>query len=265
VKLAEGSYTLKVEKSILDDSTVNWKFCGKDGKQGAELQFKVHGESCEAEPVKYSEKDKCGGLELDQLVEAVVTVAGAMELHGLGSGDLSPDDSKLLRHAITEEFSDANLGSSPLPDHATDLIPLTALPPHRKLVGEDQSSVKQVAFKVTMKVSKFELADLKKYIQQSMSSGLFTARVHSLSKQSSASTRLASMSKAALLDLHMIHETRENEKISVLANAVVGVCGMVGLVLAALLVVRYRKASEFKYEMAAVDTEHGLSNECGEN
>jgi len=258
VKLPDGDYTLKVAKSLVDDSTVSWKFCGKSGRQGAELHFKVLGEVCVGDAVKYNSVS-CADLELTTLEEAVVTVGGVMELHGVGSDELSPGDAKLLRNAITEEFSDANLGASPLPDHATEFLPMGALPVKRRLAGDEQRGMtKQVAFKVTMSAPKFEVADLKKYLDHSMTSGLFVTRVRSLGK-AVASPRLNSLSKASLLDLHVVHQTLENEKMSMFASAVVGVCGVAGLVLATLLVVRFRRMREYKYELAPADSEHGVS------
>jgi len=268
IRLSDGAYTMKVTKSLVDDSAVSWRFCHKIGRVGAELHFTVQGEECSPSPVKYvaatcvdtrHRSESSLSSSNASLAEALITVGGVMELHGVGSDELSPGDSKLLRNAISEEFSDANLGASPLPDHATELLPVGALPVKRRLAGDEQRGMtKQVAFKVTMSVPKFEVADLKKYLDHSMTSGLFVTRVRSLGK-AAASPRLSSLSKASLLDLHVVHQTLENEKMSMFASAVVGVCGVAGLVLATLLVVRYRRMRQFKYELAPADSEHGVS------
>eukprot|EP00607_Mallomonas_marina_P010346 CAMPEP_0182422840 /NCGR_PEP_ID=MMETSP1167-20130531/8653_1 /TAXON_ID=2988 /ORGANISM="Mallomonas Sp, Strain CCMP3275" /LENGTH=1115 /DNA_ID=CAMNT_0024601255 /DNA_START=643 /DNA_END=3990 /DNA_ORIENTATION=+ len=283
----DGEYRWHVTGALSDYSDeVRWSFCGVIGKAGSELLFRVEEGRCVPLGLKYvtavcsdtvREKEEMeDGVMREEPAElteggvnVALTVHGVVELEGLGQGPMSVEDTEAVRQAITQEFRDAQLGTM-LPDEATSVRPLLAdIEKHaaaararsRRLETQEESGstlestvmtgVKQIAFQVKMSVPRFSTKGLKKYLDKSMSSGLFVTRVKGVSKLAQ-NAGLMGVTKASLLDLHVIHETLENREFSLLATGVVIVCGLAGLVFAAMIVRSYRRVRKLEYSLVRV-------------
>jgi len=201
---------------------------------------------------------------------------------GVDGAAFSPDETNLLRQAITQEFNDAKLGAAPLPEDAISVTTPLALEMavDTRMLDVDAAVgvTRQVAFKVKMNVPRFETAALKKYLDMSMSSGLFVTRIRSLCRSVEV-VNLKSVTRASLLDLRVIHETMENKEFSLMATMVVCVWGLVGLIFGVLLIASYMRSTSPKYTLVnsadlevnemrntrSVTTNQFLSNNDNEN
>jgi len=261
----DGSYALRVTGGLFSGGSVDWEFCGVKGEEASELLFSVSRGSCTVLSLSktivncVSAGVKSASLSLE---EAPISIHGIMELEGVGSGLLSADEAEALRHAINEEFRDANVGSAILPDDATSVELLSTdvqkHEPVSRRIDEISTSdttvgIKQIAFKVTMNAPEFNVQQLKSYLDKSLSSGLFISRVRTFTNVAD-NLGLSGMTKASLLDLRIIHETLENKEISLMATAVVTGFGVAGLVFAMMLLLSYSRlrSDVFKYEVAPV-------------
>mmetsp|Transcript_15755 Transcript_15755/g.15904 ORF Transcript_15755/g.15904 Transcript_15755/m.15904 type:complete len:1792 (-) Transcript_15755:114-5489(-) len=270
-QIPDGEYTWRVTGGFaMNKDSIEWEFCGVSGSTSAELEFTVKNGKCTPLGLTYvsltcevsgrsnnlasDEVDfGTGALEGEGDVAGVdgegeseeiagVHVHGVLQLEGIAD-DLVGKESDLLKHAITQEFNDARLGSEELKDQATIVTILDSIET-RRLLEKQNTVAKEVHFKVHMRVPHFEPNVLKSYLDKSMSSGLFVTRVKALTHKSLSNTGLQRISSASLLDLRVIHETLENEPFSVLATAVVVVCGFAGFVFATLLMMSYRRSFE---------------------
>mmetsp|Transcript_7416 Transcript_7416/g.7633 ORF Transcript_7416/g.7633 Transcript_7416/m.7633 type:complete len:1197 (+) Transcript_7416:193-3783(+) len=269
VRFPDGDYKWRVTGSVHDHKEdIEWRFCGVAGKASADLSFTVKDGNCIPKKLEYASISCVApGSILGigyHLAEAKVAIHGVMELEGMGEGPLSAEETVLLRSAIAQEFRDAQVDNTPLYEDVTSVEPLMTHSSTRRLEDETESSAntKQVLFKVKMSMPTFDVKELKTYLDQSMSSGLFVTRVRALSNTAS-NMKMQGLTKASLLDLRVIHETLENKTFSIEASLVMAVCGIAGLVFSILLLKSLNHKTEQGYahlKTTDIDTTDSQTN-----
>mmetsp|Transcript_7413 Transcript_7413/g.7627 ORF Transcript_7413/g.7627 Transcript_7413/m.7627 type:complete len:861 (+) Transcript_7413:176-2758(+) len=276
-----GDYTLRVTGSVSSRNKVTWSFCGVAGEDDYILIFTIKHSRCfpqvlkesirhcvaSDQKLKQSSSDTRTGMARRYpfyLADATVSIHGVIELEGMGEGPLSAEETVLLRSAIAQEFRDAQVDNTPLYEDVTSVEPLMTHSSTRRLEDETESSAntKQVLFKVKMSMPTFDVKELKTYLDQSMSSGLFVTRVRALSNTAS-NMKMQGLTKASLLDLRVIHETLENKTFSIEASLVMAVCGIAGLVFSILLLKSLNHKTEQGYahlKTTDIDTTDSQTN-----
>mmetsp|Transcript_5296 Transcript_5296/g.5441 ORF Transcript_5296/g.5441 Transcript_5296/m.5441 type:complete len:993 (+) Transcript_5296:102-3080(+) len=257
VSMPDGDYTFRVSDSLEGSDLLVWTYCGVSGKLGYELKFRMDDGQCTAKSIETT-LGTCLKTETEigatsSLADAPVRlhVHGVVALHGSSDPVMSSDEAILVKQAIAQEFNDAHLVTGGVTEAETQVRPLSAdeaaKTPSRRL-NLLMASPKQVAFQVTMKLPKIEEIELKSYLEASMTSGLFITRIRSLS-QNAGQELLKDVTRVSLLDLHISHESLENEEMSIIASAVIVMCAVAAGIFGILFYTTYNQKRSLSYSL----------------
>jgi len=250
-----GLYIWRV--SGAGQSSVSWSFCGATGDESTELIFSYIKDVCT--PVVVRTVQSICALKSNQqgntaeTLRTAVDLRGIVHLHGIDETGLTEEDVDVVRRALTDEFADASHGFS------TVLDEIQLVSEHAGTDGDGSKSRKLsisgkrvvLSFKVKMTTNTVKsnlnvnfVSDVRAYVQRSMESGLFLARIKTALVSSYGASLLDYVSVAVLQDLFIEHEKRLHRSISSLSGAVVVIgtlCGVVCSILLVLYVLRVLK------------------------
>ena len=189
-----------------------------------------------------------------------VTLEGTIHLAGVAVPDeLTMKQATVLKSAIAQEFLEAD-SKLKLQDSDVHITSWGIVGPSGSQTSRNlENAIGKLSFRV--KVGAHLLGDihtnvesaasnLKYYMQSSVSSGLFVAKVVSKATSFDESS-LVSVNFAELLDLVVVHETKLNKEVSGIASVVVAVGALMGLVFG---VIMFRSTISQKGQYAALSS-----------
>jgi len=281
--LPSGTYLFRVTGFYSPRaSTTTWQFCNTKGSAMQELVFKIaypsnrrhpeggaNGLICT--PIKLSTLDQvCAGYDpATILANRDVVLEGSLHLGGLNMRELSAKDRVVLSSAISQEFGEASADA--VQDEDVTILSWEVLAPehasHRSL-GDAEGAVGVLSFQVKVSASKLgahsndrealeEMARrVHQYLSQSMSSGLFVAKVATKAR---AFESKISVNYARLLNLNVIHKSEVNKTMSGLATTVVSLVALVGIILSVMFLVKLSGSGRSYAPVDFAESCHGSS------
>jgi len=222
-------------------------------------------------PLKLSTLDQvCSGYDAAATVASRdVVLEGSLHLGGLDVPELSAKDRVVLSSAISQEFGEASADA--VQDEDVTILSWEVLAPehasHRSL-GDAEGAVGVLSFQVKVSASKLgahsndrealeEMARrVHQYLSQSMSSGLFVAKVATKAR---AFESKISVNYARLLNLNVIHKSEVNKTMSGLATTVVSLVALVGIILSVMFLVKLSGSGRSYAPVDFAESRHGSS------
>jgi len=264
IDFQDGSYYWRVTGALSNQKEdIQWNFCGETGGASSEMYFLVKNGKCKVYGgVTYVEDMPCDSdvsltgsdVSLDTTDQSV-KAHGVLQIKGQtspsSSNSLSLSSTEVIKKALNEELADAFLSLSNDNNKVKENSILSIFDVSSSYLSSNQEekniknkriliekeSVYHVQFVMHLS-SSVEMFSLKKYLERSLTSGLFITRLHRLSSTSSDPSLLA-VTSSSLLNLQILHEKMENRTFSLLATVVIIICGVSGLVFSILLMLSY--------------------------
>eukprot|EP01041_Mallomonas_annulata_P005601 gene5601-11293_t len=263
IGLEDGNYYWRVSGSLLPVSYrkgIAWEFCNVKGAASTEMAIQITDGVCyPLQSRNLSEICTHGDFEFStSSSSSVMTLSGVIHLGGLTSEDVNEDHLTIIQAAITREFRDA-IPLSEFPEDSVQVTPMNTFPGvnlnpstssigDRKGLAQKTSTSTSIALKFVATIStkdfrahreenhhKF-VADLKTYLQRSMSTGVFITRVISQAHLSDVKN-LQHISKAELIELSILHVSNRPHMMSSISDLIVIVAAVSGVLVGVLMAI----------------------------
>ena len=286
MKLKDGTYKWRLSSALLSKAHqefIAYDFCDVRGYAGSELTFSIKGGRCRPLTMR-NVSDICTPWPESQRsgVDGIVTLEGVVELVGT-KADSTGKHVAIVQSALLQEFRDS-LPNSHIADEdvvvsataaqehdndsqykrgrslgvVTSQLSFSAKLPFTDLlvdVDEDIVGIDDKTLLLDEKAQTDLENDLKLYLERSMSSGMFVARILSDAKRRRVES-LLDVTEASVVTLSIKRLHRENETVSILGNFII-VCGaLTGLFAIYLLTERRKKGNDV---VESSDTEQSKS------
>jgi hypothetical protein len=185
--------------------------------------------------------------------ESYITLQGTIRLDGLDSKTLSVQEGVVIRRTLMESFNNAGKRNS-LSENDVSVLSWS----HTTAESETKHASRslesqhagQLSFQVKvpshrMGVTRHEtgvmsdfVAGVQNYVQESMTNGIFLATLQSEARKAMLLS-MKSVNYAEVIEMFVIHETKLNEEVSNMANVVVSVGALMGVLFGAILYKSY--------------------------
>jgi len=251
------TYSWRVTGAINPNAKdVSYEFCGVRGGASSEVVFQIN---CDGECVPLSYNIPCGDdYEYGYVQESTVTLQGSIEFEGVVTAELTAKDLGVIRASLAHEFNE-------ITDHEASMEEIVQIQAHkvvlpsidadgstRRLGGEH---VHQVDFTVKVAadhyyvdgkdevaVSKLAIR-LSSFLDHSMHVGLFKSKILSHAK-TDGSAALQSVKDTRLTHAMtvVVHKSHVDTAVSVFADVIVVVGGVVGILAGILLAMSFMRS-----------------------
>lgn len=177
-------------------------------------------------------------------VTSILTLGVKVNLGGFSNEDMSTEEHSVLKAAIAQEFSSNSVGSTDVSIAGWEVLD-SGVKDARALSGR----MGMLSFRVKVATDgEHELvaASAKKYLQKSMSSGLFISKLV-MSAREKGLDSLQAVNFAEFVDLMVVHESRINEEVSSVASLVVTVGALMGILFGVVFYRSFKKSPTVSY------------------
>jgi len=292
-QLPPGNYMWRVTGAQNPDvGDIAYDFCGIHGPAMTQVTFSL---DCDGECVATSVHDlseicaeegevlstsNSNSRSAARRYSSAVTLEGTIHLEGV-STELSPEDVAVVREALVNEFRTTSRNKEAVDEQSVKIVSWQQLSQDlpeasrilmRRRLEEDSPNTHELTFRVTVNSDSFGVdgsednaimslaQDLSDYLEHSMDLGVFTSSL--VSKAYGADlVGLQSVTQTHLkqnMEVHTLHKTEINTRLSWIADLVVIGGGLSGLVAGFLLVRSMSKHCGLpKVSIYDMDSSHG--------